>query len=160
MQRRTTRGHRNRIRQHTELNGSALADAVTALREQAAAKAGSLMHRVKAGGEELLNVRKLHAAEELATIGGAIRRAADTLHDRGSSETAAGYANGMADYVDDAARYLGRADLSDLVADVQDVVRKQPAVFLGAMFLAGVAAARFIKATEPPKRGKRRTRTT
>jgi hypothetical protein len=159
MQRRTTRGHRNRIRQHTGPDGSVISDGLAALREQARAQASSLLGRVKAGGEELLNVRKLHAAEELATIGGAIRRAADTLHGRGRSGGAADYADSLAERVEHAARYLERVDVDDLIADVQDAVQKQPAIFLTGMFLVGVAAARFIKATEPPKRPKRRTRT-
>src|SRR5688500_5373336 len=158
MQRRTTRGHRNRIRSHTERNGSALADGVAALREQAAAQAAALLRRAKAGGEELLNVRKLHVAGELSTIGGAIKHAADTLHDRSGSASVADYADAAARYVEEASRYLERADVNDLVADVQDAVRRQPAVFLTGMFLVGVAAARFIKATEPPTRPKRRPR--
>ena len=155
MNRDSSRGHRNRVRRRGAADSSVLRDGLSALREQAGARASSVLRRVKAGGEELLNVRKLQIAEELSTISGAIQRAADTLHDK-HSPAAADYADAAAEYVEDAARYLEESDLDDLVADVQDLVRQQPAVFLAGMFLAGVAAARFIKATEPPKSGRRR----
>ena len=155
MQRQPSRGHRHRIRSQSQADSSVVADGIAALREQAASQASNVWQRVKAGGEELLNVRKLKTAEELTTIGGAIRRAAETLEDRDSA-AAARYADRTAVYVEDVARYLEEADVDDLFADVQDAVRRQPAVFLTAMFLTGVAAARFIKATEPPKSGRRR----
>lgn len=158
MQRRTSRSHSARMRQHGS-NGSALADGVAALREQAATQARTLLDRAKAGGQEVLNVRRLYVAEELSTLGGAVRRAADTLHDRSRSAGLAEYADSVADRLDDAARYLERADVEDLVADAQDLVATQPAVFLTSMFLAGVAVARFVKASEPPKRGRRQART-
>ena len=152
----SSRGHRNRVRRRAAADSSVLRDGLTALRERAGARATTVLRRVKAGGEELLNVRKLQMAEELSTIGGAIQRAAETLHDNRSAASAADYAAAAAGYVEDAARYLEESDLDDLIADVQDLVRQQPAVFLAGMFLAGVAAARFIKATEPPKSGRRR----
>ena len=58
------------------------------------------------------------------------------------------------------ARYIEENDLNDVFEDVGVLARQQPLLFGGAMFLAGLAAARFIKAATVADavRGRGRTR--
>jgi hypothetical protein len=151
MRRRTSRS----ARRGNGLDRFSLGDGIESLRQQAGAKASAVLGRVKAGGQEVLNVRKLQASAELSTLGEAFREASQTLK-RKQSPTAAEYADAAAGWVEQGARYIDEADFDDLIADVQDLVRRQPAVFLAGMFVAGVAAARFLKATQPPRSGRRR----
>jgi hypothetical protein len=114
---------------------------------------------VKHEGEEFLSERKSLVAEQLANISSAIRRAADKLHDT-DSEFIATYVDRAADKVDDVGHYIEQNDLRDVVEDAGVVARQQPLLFGGAMFLAGLATARFLKAAtaEPPRSGRARRR--
>jgi hypothetical protein len=118
---------------------------------------GGLVEQVKHGGNELLAERKSLVAEQLTNISGAIRRAADKLHDT-DSEFFATYVDRAADKVDGVGSYIEGHDLRDVMEDASVVARQQPLLFGGAMFLAGLAAAGFVKAAtaEPPRNGRSR----
>jgi len=134
------------------------------VRGQAGVHVGELVEQVKQEGQQFLSGRKSLVANQFTNVGGAIRRAADKLHDTDSGFIA-DYVERAADKVDDVGRYIEENDLRDVVEDVGVLARQQPLLFGGVMFLAGVAAARFIKAaTDGPSavagavRGRSRSR--
>jgi hypothetical protein len=59
------------------------------------------------------------------------------------------YIEQAADQVERLSSYLQGNDLGRLVGDVERFARRQPAVFLGGMFLAGLIGARFLKSSQP-----------
>ena len=118
---------------------------------------GELVEQVKHEGEEFLSERKSLVAGQLTHISGAIRRAADKLHDT-DSKFIADYVDRAADKVDDVGRYIDEHDLRDVMEDVGGVARRQPLLFAGGMFLAGLAAARFLKASTGERSGRSRRR--
>jgi hypothetical protein len=128
-----------------------------AARERAGAQVGELVEQVKHEGEEFLSERKSLVAGQFTNISGAIRRAADKLHDT-DSKFIADYVDRAADKVDDVGRYIDEHDLRDVVEDVGVVARRQPLLFAGGMFLAGLAAARFLKASTAERSGRSRRR--
>ena len=117
------------------------------------------MEQVKHEGQEFLDERKSLIAEQFANIGNAIRRAADKLHDT-DSEFIAAYVDRAADKAEDIGKYIEQRDLREVVEDAGVVARRQPVLFCGGMFLAGLAAARFVKAAvaDPPTRNGRQRR--
>jgi hypothetical protein len=95
----------------------------------------------------------MRAAEELSHLGAAVRRAADKLHDQKSGGLAE-YVDTAAEKIDSAATFLEERDLAELAQQVGQVARRNPAVVMGGLFLAGLAVGRFIKAgqAQAPRR--------
>ena len=160
MRRSTPRRNSARPRQRSRNESSGVFGAAfEAARERAGSQVGELVEQVKHEGEEFLSERKSLVAEQFTNISSAIRRAADKLHDTDSGFLA-NYVDRAADKVDDVGHYIEENDLRDVVEDAGVVARQQPLLFGGAMFLAGLAAARFLKAAtaEPPRSGRARRR--
>ena len=84
------------------------------------------------------------AAEEVAGVASALRKAADEMRDGSPQQrTMAQIANGLAD----ASEAVGTKDLGELAGDLSGFARRSPLVFLGGAALVGFAAARFAKAS-------------
>lgn len=128
--------------------------------ESARARAGievaELVEQVKHEGQDFLSDRKGIVAEQFANVSGAIRRAAEKLHDTDSAFLG-GYVDRAADTVETMGKYIEERDAHDVIEDVGVIARRQPLLFAGGMFLAGLAAARFVKAAaeEPNKQNQR-----
>jgi hypothetical protein len=99
---------------------------------------------LKNEGTVFVATRKSEAADELSKFGAAIRRAAENLNEQNSG-AAAKYAETAADGIDRAAQYLQKANLDRLIEDASRAAKRNPSLFLGGAFLAGLAAARFTK---------------
>ena len=109
------------------------------------AQAAFAARQLRDRGQYLLNERKSRVARGLADFGTAIKRAADTLEDR-EGKAVAHYVAAAADQVDSAARYLDRHDITEVTQQIGELTRRRPAVAFAGLFLAGVAAARFMRA--------------
>lgn len=99
---------------------------------------------LKNEGTVFVATRKSEAADELSKFGAAIRKAAENL-DEQNSGAAAKYAATAADGIDKAAKYLQHTNLNELIEDASRAAKRNPTLFLGGFFLAGLAAARFTK---------------
>ena len=130
-----------------------------ALKDQAAEQAGQLGRVIRDEANKLVNDRKVKAATKIHSVGWAAEKAARFLH--------AGKVDGVAEYVEMAAqsaerasKYLERNDLTEILDDVGELARENPAVVFGGMFLVGIAIGRFLKAAEPPPESKAGSRQT
>ena len=119
------------------------------VRRRVGEQAAELALRAAERGQQLLEDGKAKAAAQLGAVGGAVRRAADKLHDQDSAAIAA-YVDGAAERVEEAARYLDEREVEELVADAEAAARRRPVLFLGGMFLAGLAVAQVMKAAGSP----------
>jgi hypothetical protein len=122
---------------------------------RAAEAAADLQRKARAQAERFLAGQKTDAAQRIGQVGAAIRQAADRLYEDHGQGGLGQYLESAADGVDQAARYLSDRKLSDLTHDAQAFARRQPALFLGGLLLAGLALGRFAKAaggaaSEPP----------
>lgn len=93
-----------------------------------------------------MNQQKSKIASELHAYSDAARRAAGRLDEEGD-DNLAHYLRAAADRVDSFGSHLRDSKLGNLVNEVENVARRQPEVFFGAMFVAGLAIARFAKAS-------------
>ena len=103
--------------------------------------------KLKEQSRGFLNEQKGRVGAQIQTYSAAARRAAERLeHD--SDTNLAEYVSTAAKRLDQLGRRIQERDLGQLVNDVEGMARRRPEVFFGAMFVAGLAAARFLKASK------------
>ena len=135
----------SRSSQHSR-RGRGAASPLDALRHLAASQAQHLRQR----GDEYLDQRKKHAVQNISDVGAAVRRAAEKLQDSRSGALA-GYVETAAAGIDGIAKYIEQQDVAEMMEKVAHLARRQPALVLGALFVAGFTAGRFSKATSPAR---------
>ena len=89
------------------------------------------------------------AASELGTVANALRQCGSDMNTRENAMLLP-YVEQAADQVDRLSSFLENRRIDDLARDAEAFARRNPAVFLGAMFGVGILAARFLKARPDP----------
>jgi len=87
--------------------------------------------------------QKMAGADYVGDFADMVRRASYEFD--GQIPQAGQYIRKAADQIGSVSEALRTRDVSELVGEVQDFARKQPAAFFGAAVLAGFAAVRFFK---------------
>ncbi|MBA2114656.1 hypothetical protein [Bremerella alba] len=118
------------------------------LRTDAKQKSRRARDKTLERGQQFAEERKTMIAKEVGVFGSAVRSASESLEADGE-ESVAQYAEMCAEELEQASDYLGQRSVQDLYHDANRFARKHPQVFLGGMFIAGIVAARFLKASEP-----------
>jgi hypothetical protein len=95
--------------------------------------------------------QKARASDTLGSLAGAVRGMTQPLRDGGQPQIAE-YVNKAADGIERWASNLKQQDLEDGVRAVEQFARRQPAMFLGLAFGAGLVAARFLKSSRDDNR--------
>jgi hypothetical protein len=103
---------------------------------------GQAQDRVK--GE--LDRRSTSAGEQMRSVADVMRHTSQELRSRGN-EPHAKLADTAADRMDRVGGYLANADADQILADVEDLARRQPLVAAAGGLILGLAAARFLKAS-------------
>jgi len=120
------------------------------LLQQAKQTTNEVVSQVQQQANSQINRQKETAASELSTVVNAVRRFGETLNNEGHgpiARFAAQYGDKAANNLDRAARYLREQDPKQLLNDVQNFGRRQPALLIGGAFLLGFAGARIIKSS-------------
>ena len=147
----TELGERGTARGRTELGGERMSDIPTDLGDGSAGlgsrvkdRASDVRHRAMGQMESQIEHRKERAANSLEDVAQSLRSASQQLteHDR-----MARYMERAANQVDNLASFLGSHDAVEMVDDIEDFARRQPAVFVGGAFALGVLGARFLKSS-------------
>jgi len=138
---------------------SAAGDVVGRLRESTRETAGQAKEKVaemtraitgslKEEAERLFDEQKEKASGKVGRVGKSLNQAAHALR--------AVKADAVAEYVDTAAErvqgfsdYIEERNLAQVLEDAGELARRNPGLVVGGMFLAGLAAARFLKASTP-----------
>lgn len=130
---------------------SNLADQTSSqVRNQAAGLTDGAKEMASSAGDKLRHAaeeQKKTGAQYVSGMAGAIRQAAGGFDDQ--LPQAAQYIRQAAEQVDALSDALQRRDLNELFGQLQGFARRQPTAFLGATFLAGFAAVRFLKSSMP-----------
>lgn len=93
----------------------------------------------------LFNRQKSVLTNEVSRLTGVVREATKGLEDD-DQLAVANYLNSAVGMLDRFETYVDDATVESLLADAESCARKRPAIFYGGLFVAGVAAARFLKA--------------
>ena len=108
--------------------------------------ANGLMDRVRSGATAQLSTSKDRATDGLGSLAQAVRQSTQPFRDN-QQDTVAQYIEKAADQLDRFSNSLRERDINEIVDDVQRFARRQPALFIGAAFAAGMLAARFLKSS-------------
>ncbi len=112
--------------------------------------AGDVAGQAKKTAESSLSAGKKRASEGLGSVANAIRKTSEHLHadDQGALPE---YLDRAAHQVDVASDYLNRRTVGQLIGDVEGFARREPALFLGGAFVAGLVGGRFLKSSRPAR---------
>lgn len=129
--------------------GTASADQATdqakRLKEDAASKVGEVRDAAAEMASEEANAVKGSAAEEMRSIGDALRTAAGEVREGSPQERTFAY---MADALADLSDTVRSKDIGEMVKDVSQFARRNPAAFLGGAALLGFAGMRAARASQ------------
>jgi hypothetical protein len=107
-----------------------------------------LAHDAKESVFKFADERKGQAASLLRDVSEALGAFTSKLEERGHDRTAQ-YAGVAAERLKRASEDLPHRDLGEMLRQVETFARERPAVFLGAMLVAGFGAARFLRTSAP-----------
>ena len=94
-----------------------------------------------------INSQKAKAADGLGGVAQALRQSSDNLRSKDPSTSFPDYVSSAADQVERLSGYLRENTVSDMVNGVEQFARRQPAIFIGSVFMLGLVAARFLKSS-------------
>jgi hypothetical protein len=109
--------------------------------------AGEVAGEVKKAAETKLGAGKDFAVEHLESVASALRHTSQQLGTQDSPITS--YVSKAASSVDSVSNYLQTRTLSQLIGDAEGFARREPAIFLGGAFFAGLLGGRFLKSATP-----------
>ena len=127
---------------------TAAGDGTHRLTSQAREKAGAAVQRATDKARSGFEDTKSRAANDLGSIAESLRRTGSELSTNEQSLLAP-YISRAADQVERFSSFLNARSADRLVHDVENFARRNPVAFLGGCFVAGLAAARFFKASRP-----------
>ena len=105
-----------------------------------------LIDKVRDTATAQLTSQKNRATDGLGSISQAVRQSTHQLRDQ-EHDVIAHYVEQAADQIDRFSQRMRDKDVGDLVRDVQQMARRQPALFIGGAFAVGLIAARFFKSS-------------
>ena len=128
------------------MSGSGMPNDDGGLVDKAQHLAGDAREQVGRRVESGLQQGKTRVADTLGGVAHTLRQSSQQL---GDQHGAAGqYVTRTADQMQRLSDYLRQTDVQDIVTRVEDVARRQPALFLGGMFAVGLLGARFLKSSQ------------
>lgn len=125
----------------------ALVEGATHLKDDVKHAASEAATQAKKAAESKIDAGRDFAAEQLGSVADALRKAGDEL--RKSDSAVTDYATKAASAVDQVSYYLQSRTLSHVIGDLEGFARREPAMFLGGAFVAGLFGGRFLKAATP-----------
>lgn len=125
-----------------------LKDTAAQTKDQVQQKAGEVAAKAQDQVASQIATRKDSAAQSLSGVASALRQTGQQLSGQDQMGVT-GYIEQAADQIERLSGYLQHNDLGHLVGDVERFARRQPALFLGGAFLAGLLGARFLKSSRP-----------
>ena len=107
--------------------------------------------QAKKTAELQLSGGKDRAAEAFVGVADALRHTGEHLRSQDNMLT--DYVESAADKVEAASDYIQHRTLGQIIGDVENFARREPALFFGGSFLLGLLGGRFLKSSRSPRRG-------
>lgn len=114
--------------------------------EQVRSSASSIAQKAWQVTERTMQQGKDQLAGRLTDLAASIRSMGGQLHEK-KQDSVAHYADRAADQVDRCAQYLRDHDPQQIREDVEEELRRRPALYMSLAFLGGLALSRFIKSS-------------
>lgn len=128
--------------------GSAAERTTSSVKEmasQAKRKAGDVLGQAKERAASMAEEQKQSAAQHINRYGEALRDSAKKVEDQ--DPNIAYYANRAAEKIEQVADYVRNTDFEGLRRDAEDVARRNPALVMGGMFVAGLVLGALVRAS-------------
>jgi glucan phosphorylase len=114
--------------------------------DQVQQQAGTVAQQVQGQARSQLAAQKDNVASSLGGLAQAARQIGDQMRQSGQAPLAQ-YADNTANQIQQSANYLHNRTIDQLIGDIEDFARRQPAVFIAGGLVLGMLAARFIKSS-------------
>ncbi|MBV9358589.1 MAG: hypothetical protein JO023_24015 [Chloroflexi bacterium] len=111
--------------------------------DQAQQTAGQVTGQATEQATSQLENQKGRLVDTLVTVSQALRQTGQQLNQQ-EQGTVAGYVERTAEQVDRTTNYLRSHEVRELLADTQDLARREPALFLAGALALGFVGARFL----------------
>lgn len=116
--------------------------------EQAKEQAGQAAERAAEQAQSQAERQKDRASGALGGVAQALRATGQQLREQDQGFIAP-YTDQAAETVEQFQHYLSGRNVNQLLSDLEDVARREPALFVGGAFAAGLLGARFLKSSSP-----------
>jgi hypothetical protein len=123
-----------------------VADAATELGRDVTREAGNVMAEARHTVEARVSTTKDRAAEGLDTFARALHKTGEHLK-TDEQEMVSAYVGRAADQVSRLSSYLQSRTVGQVIGDVEGIARREPALFVGGAFVAGILGGRFLKSS-------------
>jgi hypothetical protein len=94
-----------------------------------------------------VNTQKARAADSLGSVAQALRQSSDQLRSKDPGMPVHQYISTAADRIERFSDHLRSSSVSDMMNEVEQFARRQPAVFIGGAMMLGLLGARFLKSS-------------
>jgi hypothetical protein len=125
------------------------ANTAAAVRENVQAEAGDAVEKGRGALRRQVDSRSTQMGQQAQSAADVLRQTAIQVRESGDQQQAryAQAAEAGADRLDRVGTYLRNSDADELLSKLEDGARRQPWLVAGVGLLAGIAAARFLKAS-------------
>jgi hypothetical protein len=108
--------------------------------------ADGVVDQARKTAEMQVSDNKARAVDRLSSVAKAIRKTGENLR-ADDQDALTGYLDRAATQVDMAAGYIRNRTVGQILGDVEGFARRDPALFLGGAFVAGLVGGRFLKSS-------------
>ena len=115
-------------------------------KQLAQAKIDEAKQRTKSAAQRVVENKKSQLSGQLGLVTEALSRTSQKLHED-QHDSIAQYTDLAANKLEAFRHTIESKDINELIDDAQSFARRQPGLVFGGMFLAGLAAMRFMKAS-------------
>jgi len=122
--------------------GKKVAETASVAKEQAKRTVAQVGEQAK----QNVGSRMGEVAEELGTVADAVRQTSEELSAQDQTGIAR-YGTRIADQIESVSSYLNERGVEDVLTDVEDLARRQPALFLGGALMLGILVGRFLRSS-------------
>jgi hypothetical protein len=128
-------------------NQSAVGASDTGVFSQARETVSNVADRAGSKITSRLDAQKDRAAEGLNGLAQALRQAGQQIREQNQGSVVYEYLDSATNQVERAVNYARSTDVKQMVGQVEQFARRQPALFFGGAFVLGLLGARFLKAS-------------
>lgn len=124
-----------------------IAEPIKSTASQAAARVKETAAEYRDRAAEVATERKTQVADRLGRYSSAFHQSAQSLEPE--DQNIAYFAHAAADRIEGVANYVRNRDFAALKTDAEDLARRNPGLFFGGMFVAGLVIGNLLKAKPP-----------
>ena len=131
-------------RQRAQFEAQRAKEQMSQAAEQAKAKLREVRSQAADSGKQYIATKQQKVAGEVGVLGSALRSASERLREE-DHHSIASYVDAAAEQIEQVRHSIENKSVSEIFDDVQSAARKRPELVYGGLFVAGLAAIRFIK---------------